>query len=516
MESNYFRCLARGLARRLPGVRLQKIFQPAVGAHTFSLRGPALSEHLLFRPHRQLAALFLSHDKPPNPLAPDAQTMWLRRRAGGRMIQAVRVDWPGRRLALEFAPSEEREGRFLVLDMVRGPMLVELLDAGFDEEPDWPTLAEVLSDEDTWRRHPQVSPPLRQTLTALDPAGARELWRAIREGRCERFFILLHEDKPRACLPFPPAEAKGEVVECADALEAARLYGERLLFPELQRLAEAPQAEALKSRAKQLKKLLKKLDTEEERLRDMDAGRAKALGIQGNLYALDAEAKLAEVEVMDAEGRMVRIDLDPSLSVAENMTQLFARAAKGRRGVERLKTRREEVRAELAGLERGVALPPSQPKTRSGKTPPPGKTRGQAAKESQHKGLAVSRFRTSDGFTVLRGKNAKANHQLLDKVNAFDLWFHAQDVPGAHVVLRRDHPSQEAPEESRRQAAILAGLKSGYATEDKARVMCALVKDVRKIKGAAHGQVRVDALLESLLVTLDPELEIRLSIDGEA
>ncbi len=37
--------------------------------------------------------------------------------------------------------------------------------------------------------------------------------------------------------------------------------------------------------------------------------------------------------------------------------------------------------------------------------------------------------------------------------------------------------------------------------------MCALVKDVRKVKGYAHGQVAVDNVLRNLHIDVDASLE---------
>lgn len=63
-----------------------------------------------------------------------------------------------------------------------------------------------------------------------------------------------------------------------------------------------------------------------------------------------------------------------------------------------------------------------------------------------------------------------------------------------------------------REAAAIAGLASGYAGEAKADVFCALIKDVRKIKGAALGLVRVDEVRQTLRVDLDPDLPERLKL----
>ena len=121
--------------------------------------------------------------------------------------------------------------------------------------------------------------------------------------------------------------------------------------------------------------------------------------------------------------------------------------------------------------------------------------------------MAAHVYRTSDGFLALRGKNAKANDQLLRLASPFDLWFHAADGPGAHVILRRDHPGREAPRASLEEAAGLAALASFAAGAGTADVWMARVADVRRIKGGPAGQVTVSRILETLRVAVDPALE---------
>ncbi len=93
-----------------------------------------------------------------------------------------------------------------------------------------------------------------------------------------------------------------------------------------------------------------------------------------------------------------------------------------------------------------------------------------------------------------------------------DYWFHAQDEPGAHVILKRNFSSQKVPRTSLEQGAIIAARSSWQKQASKAQVICAQVKNVRTIKGAAWGQVRVQQMEECLLVPMDESLEERLLI----
>jgi predicted ribosome quality control (RQC) complex YloA/Tae2 family protein len=41
-------------------------------------------------------------------------------------------------------------------------------------------------------------------------------------------------------------------------------------------------------------------------------------------------------------------------------------------------------------------------------------------------------------YTIKIGKNAKENWNLIDNSELFDLWFHLDDCPSAHVVISQD------------------------------------------------------------------------------
>ena len=130
---------------------------------------------------------------------------------------------------------------------------------------------------------------------------------------------------------------------------------------------------------------------------------------------------------------------------------------------------------------------------------------GGAKAASCHKD--VSRFKSSDGLVILRGRNANGNRALLKIASPHDYWFHSQNGPSAHTVLRRAHALVEAPEASLLEAAGLTALKSAWKNDSRAEIIMALVRDVRPLKGGAPGQVLVDKILRTLVVRPDAELE---------
>ena len=95
------------------------------------------------------------------------------------------------------------------------------------------------------------------------------------------------------------------------------------------------------------------------------------------------------------------------------------------------------------------------------------------------------------GFQVWVGKNAKANDELtLKYAYKEDLWLHAKDVPGSHVLLK--HQSGKAvPKLVIERAAELAAWYSKRKTDSLVPVIVTPAKFVRKRKGSPPGQVIV-------------------------
>ncbi|RZS97029.1 putative ribosome quality control (RQC) complex YloA/Tae2 family protein [Cecembia calidifontis] len=97
-----------------------------------------------------------------------------------------------------------------------------------------------------------------------------------------------------------------------------------------------------------------------------------------------------------------------------------------------------------------------------------------------------------EGFDVLVGKSAKANDELLRHFAwKEDLWLHAKDVSGSHVVIKF-RSGLNYPKTVIERAGELAAFYSKHKNESLAPVIYTPVKFVRKVKGSAPGAVTVD------------------------
>ena len=98
-------------------------------------------------------------------------------------------------------------------------------------------------------------------------------------------------------------------------------------------------------------------------------------------------------------------------------------------------------------------------------------------------------YETTDGFTILAGRNNKQNDYLTCKLACNrDLWFHTKNIPGSHVVLRFE---LERPftNEAITQAAALAAFLSKAKEAEKVPVDYTEIKYVKKPAGAKPGFV---------------------------
>lgn len=185
--------------------------------------------------------------------------------------------------------------------------------------------------------------------------------------------------------------------------------------------------------------------------------------------------------------------LDPALGPEANVEARFRRARRGARGVavltERLAEARERLeRLEAEGPEAFAVAPPSPPARRRDRLP-----------------TGVRRFAVGKGWEALVGRGAAENERLTFRVaGAGDLWFHARDAAGAHVVLRG---TGEPPPAAVRAAAVLAAHFSRLKQAGGGEVLYTPRKHVRRLKGGRPGQVAVSRE-KVLQVVLEPE-EVR-------
>jgi hypothetical protein len=221
-------------------------------------------------------------------------------------------------------------------------------------------------------------------------------------------------------------------------------------------------------------------------------------------FAREVEAGRESVEVEDPyeAGRLLTVTLDPRLGGLANAERMFDKARRVERARRQVELRRRETRAELAAAREREAHVLEARDRRD--LPGPGNA---ATVDRADQAAGPRHYLTGHGLSILAGRNARENHHLTFRVaRAEDLWLHARDAPGAHVVLRDNEGRAGA--DDLREAAEVAAFFSEAREESLVDVHVTRRKHVKPAKGGP-GRVFV-AHSDTLRVTpRDPEGRLR-------
>lgn len=252
-----------------------------------------------------------------------------------------------------------------------------------------------------------------------------------------------------------------------------------------------------------LKKLYVKAQDFQARLQQSD--RADQYREQADLlmaYLHKWQPGMKQITLEDfATSEPVHIPLDPEKNAVQNAQALYKRHQKLKRSRNALEPLLSEVQAEIDYLEQvEVALAQADRYSQSDDLMALAEIREELIQqnymtdpEQRYRSVAEMpnflRYRTPTGFEVLVGRNNRQNDQLTFRTAGdYDLWFHTQEIPGSHVLLRLD-PGAVADEADLQFAADLAAYYSRARQSEQAPVVYTAPKLVYKPRGAKPGMV---------------------------
>lgn len=283
-------------------------------------------------------------------------------------------------------------------------------------------------------------------------------------------------------------------------------------------------AERLRQKSKDLQKTVKNLYERAVRKQAArkeelaQSGKADQLRIRGellqaNLWAIERGAPSVTVTNY-YDGQPVTIPLDVRLGPSANAQKYFKEykkkqtAAKmlaklleeGEREIEYLATVLYEV--ESAAGEQALGEVRAELKSQ-------GYLKYYKVKDKKQKPADFYRYRSSDGFLILVGRNNLQNEKLtLHTARGKDLWFHVKNAPGSHTVVMSE--GRDIPLATQNEAAQLAVLHSSLAGGAKVPVDYTFVKNIRKTGDLKLGMVLYESY-ETAYITPDSGLCARLA-----
>jgi predicted ribosome quality control (RQC) complex YloA/Tae2 family protein len=210
---------------------------------------------------------------------------------------------------------------------------------------------------------------------------------------------------------------------------------------------------------------------------------------------------MQEITLPDFEtGQPIQIPLNPEWNAVQNAQSRYKRSQKLRRGYDYTIPLLIAVRDEMQYLEQvAISIQQSDRYCNSDdllalteirselmqqqylKNDPKGQTR--SAETGFH------RYRSPNGWEVWVGRNNRQNEQLTFRLASdYDLWFHTQEIPGSHVLLRLDAGIKPDTQDLQ-YAADIAAYYSRARQSHQVPVIYTEPKHVYKPKGARPGMV---------------------------
>lgn len=131
-------------------------------------------------------------------------------------------------------------------------------------------------------------------------------------------------------------------------------------------------------------------------------------------------------------------------------------------------------------------------------------------KSKPPKALPPIEYKSSDGYTILVGRNNHQNDQLsLKFAEKSDIWLHTQNITGSHVIVVTD--GETPPDRTIEEAAIIAAFNSKGRGSDLVPVDYCLARYVKKPSGAKPGKV-IFTNYKTAFVKPDEETENKLRV----
>jgi len=267
----------------------------------------------------------------------------------------------------------------------------------------------------------------------------------------------------------------------------------------------------LRKKISQQKKLLQQL--QKDLASHTDAEQQKRLGdlLLANLSTAKRTGnQVVLIDYFADDATSIDLEIDENLTLQEEAARRFALYSRSKRAVKQIGSRIEAVSAEVAQLESQLGTLEEiiarrddaalEALTTAGSVRPA--STGRSKKKEEKKIPGTRRYLSSDGFEILVGRASRDNDHLTFKVaKPNDLWLHAADYGGSHVVVRNS-TRKEIPHRTIIEAAQLAAQFSQARKDPKVDVHYTQRKFLSKPKGSAPGLVRLSRFKN---ITVEPK-----------
>lgn len=249
---------------------------------------------------------------------------------------------------------------------------------------------------------------------------------------------------------------------------------------------------------RKLRERVKDFQTRLQQSDDADRYKDRADLLMAHLHQW--QPGMERITLADFEtGEPTEIPLDPEKNAVQNAQAFYKRHQKLRRSRQAIEPLLAEVQGELAYVEQVQVAIAQTPRyqdpndlealheIRDELIQQDYLTASDNRSRPTTEPTPFREYRTPSGFSVLVGRNNRQNDDLTFRfATDYDLWFHSQEIPGSHVLLRL--PAGAAPENTDLQyTANLAAYHSRATQSNQVPVVYTEPRYVFKPKGAKPG-----------------------------
>lgn len=543
----------------LIGGKIDKVQQPEKDLLLFVVRANNGNQRLLINIHAENGRIQLTSRSFDNPLNAPAFCMLLRRRLIGGRICSIRqlgadrvcemiilarnelFDEVALRLIIELTGKHANllllDQNDTIFDCLRRVSAngdaARILLPGFPYEPiqAQSKLNPFTATKDAFGQVFSTPDPARALITTFDGISKQtaaalisaapspdllfSLFAAMNGGDYAPCIVFQESGEPAAALPFLPAGHYARIDRMNSMSEALdRYYADRDQIVRIRRHGAMLRHTVSSALSRAQNKYAAFLET----IQQSDAHETARISgelILANLHlARPGQRELVVDDYFVDPPAKRAIPLDPAFSAQDNAKKYFKQYRKGKLGkayaegqIEGLASEIDYLEGQLENIDKCDTLYElneiKEELIRERYLRP---EKAQSVKPA-NKSSAPMRFVSSDGIAIYVGKNNRQNDALtLQTARSENIWLHAKNMPGSHVVIDMEG---EPPEATLREAANLAAFYSQARSSTAVPVDFTPRKYVKKPSGARPGMV-IYSTNRTLYVTPDAQLVQRL------
>lgn len=528
------------LRHELVGGRIQKINQPFEQELVLQIRSNRKSLKLLLSAHSVFGRVQLTETTFENPAIPNTFIMVMRKYLQGAVIEAIQQVENDRILEISVSNKNEigdsvavtlvieimgKHSNIILLDKASGKIIEAIKHVGFSQNsyrtilpgstyvapPQTGSLNPfTMGDEKLFQilQTEEIEPKrLQQIFQGLGRDTATELSGRLTTDKLKTFRAFFASptqpsltEKSFSALLF--SDSKTQLSTLSELLDT--FYKDKAERDRVNQQA----SELIRRVENELEKNRKKLGKQEEELlatENAEEFRQKGELLTTFLHQVPNDQDQVELDNYYT-GEKILITLDKALTPNQNAQRYFKRYQKLKEAVKHLTSLIEETRTTILYLESVETALAQASLSEIAEIREELIQTGfirRRQREKIHKRQKPEKYLATDGQTIiLVGRNNLQNDELTFKIAKKDeLWFHAKDIPGSHVVITGNlQPSDEV----KTDAAELAAYFSKARLSNLVQVDMIEIKKLNKPTGGKPGFVTYTGQ-KTLRVTPDAE-----------